>query len=171
MAAVCPRCAVALNHGRLGETEVDLCPRCHGALVEQKRLLGLVEWMAGELLEHLDLDATVDPLEDPGPVGTCPACGGTMDRGGYMNAPQVLIDRCLDCRAVWLDVGELGAMSLLYARTERRAGELERAYEQARPREFPLAGGRHAALDDILPEDERLRFAVEMAIQVAFIAL
>jgi Zn-finger nucleic acid-binding protein len=138
MAAVCPRCSVVLDHGKLGPAEVDLCPDCRGTLVEQKRLIALVEWMAGELLHGLDLDQEIEFVEDPGPVASCPACGGAMDRSGYMNMPQVLIDRCMGCRAVWLDVGELGAMSLIYARTERRSKERRRVMNQASAPLFPL---------------------------------
>lgn len=169
MAAICPRCSVPLNHGRLGPAEVDLCPDCRGTLVEQKRLMGLVEWMAGELLQGLDLDQEIEFVENPGAVGACPACGAAMERSGYMNMPQVLIDRCLSCRAVWLDVGELGAMSLIYARTERRSTERKRVMKEASAPLIALQG--EAEPDQWRGRDGGLTvvFVAEAVIRLGFV--
>lgn len=71
--------------------------------------------------------------EAPGGARICPACGATlvnMDRDG------ILIDRCPDCRGVWLDRGELekllanGHVESNYERPASEAGEEPEAGEK-----------------------------------------
>ncbi|MBN9415946.1 hypothetical protein ABS71_03775 [bacterium SCN 62-11] len=37
----------------------------------------------------------------------CPACEISMTRRFYSHARQVLVDRCPDCRGIWMDHSEL----------------------------------------------------------------
>jgi RNA polymerase-binding transcription factor DksA len=50
------------------------------------------------------LDAERAAAERKSHYGKCPRCGGTLAEAEYHH---VRIDRCPDCRGVWLDKGEL----------------------------------------------------------------
>lgn len=62
----------------------------------------------------------MDAVKDAGGGLHCPKCGATMEHYGYMGSNRVMIDGCDGCGLLWLDVQELGAICLLFARTELR---------------------------------------------------
>ena len=128
----CPRCGEHLGESKLNEVEIRICAGCMGLLVEQRRLLPLLDAMALELLMEVDLDTEVEMIEDRGPVGACPSCGSAMDCDGYMGSKEVSIDRCNSCWRIWIDPMELGAMSLMYARAEKKLEYTEKKLAEAR---------------------------------------
>ena len=123
-----------MGASKLHEVEMRICAGCMGLLVEQRRLLPLLDAMAQELLAEVevDLDTEVEMIEDPGPVGACPSCGSAMDCDGYMGSKEVFIDRCNSCWRIWIDPMELGAMSLMYARAEKKLEYTEKKLAEAR---------------------------------------
>lgn len=116
----CPRCSTALQHGAFQNVEIDKCPDCDGVFVLQRKLVPLLEAMSAELGAQIDIDAEISPFEDQEGHVACPGCGGPTDNFGYMGTKLVMVDRCKACEALWIDPGEVGAMSMLYARTNRR---------------------------------------------------
>ena len=140
----CPRCGETLVDRKLHEVEMRICSGCVGLLVEQRRLLPLLDAMAMELLAEVDLDTEVEMIEDRGPVGACPNCGGSMDCDAYMGSKEVFIDRCNSCWRIWIDPMELGAMSLMYARAEKKMEYTEKKLAEAREK-IQLSG--------VLPSD------------------
>ena len=124
----CPRCVVGLRFGRYREVDIHLCPECHGVLIRQRLLQRLLKAMSRDLVKTIDPDHPLKPLPDKGAGILCPVCGGAMCNYGYMGTNLVKIDSCPECAALWLDTKELGVMSLIYARTERRKARLEQAY-------------------------------------------
>jgi len=105
----CPRCWVPLKTRidkvwGLVSVEVDECPKCDGIYLddgELKKLTGnrsLAKW----LTKYLGIDS------DSGLI--CPRCGGMMDA----ERPEgIEVDVCLTCHGIWLDAGELEALSQL----------------------------------------------------------
>ncbi len=113
----CPRCQQELRAGEFKGMELDMCANCYGILLEQSRLLGLLEVMANDLQETIDLSMPLEAVSDPGGGIACPRCRATMEHFGYMGTKWVLIDSCRSCNVLWLDTDELGMVSLLYARS------------------------------------------------------
>ncbi|MBN2494297.1 MAG: zf-TFIIB domain-containing protein [Deltaproteobacteria bacterium] len=130
----CPRCGEPLSEKDFKGVAILGCHGCKGILVEQPRLLPLVEKVAEELAERVYYEAEIEPVEDPGPVERCPACGAAMENTGYMGSKEVLIDRCDACWRIWIDPQELGNMGLMLARSEQRAGMVARRLAEARER-------------------------------------
>jgi Zn-finger nucleic acid-binding protein len=116
----CPRDKAFLEYGHFHDIEMYRCPECLGILVEQRRLPKLLEEMSRELLKTISLDVPLDTVEDKGHISVCPECRSEMENYGYMGSPHVMIDRCKKCNSIWLDTDELGAMSLMHARTQKR---------------------------------------------------
>ena len=104
----------------MGPTAVRTCAFCTGTLVEQPRLVPLLEHLARSLRGRVDFDVEPDAMPDNGERLPCPSCGKTMDAFGYMGTNKVIVDRCGEEGLIWADPGELGGMAVLYARTNLR---------------------------------------------------
>jgi len=130
--ATCPRCRRPLVPGALGGVELAICSGCEGVLVEQRRVIGLMEAMATELMDGIDLDHPLEAMADDGGRCECPRCGEALVSFGYLGTALVFPSRCRRCEVLWVDPGELGAMALLYARTERRVGDRREREVRAR---------------------------------------
>jgi Zn-finger nucleic acid-binding protein len=124
----CPRDKKILEYGHFHDVEIYRCPECQGVLVEQKRLPRLLEEMGRELLKTISIDCPLDEIEDQGRLFHCPKCSSETEHYGFMGSKHVMIDCCKKCSAIWLDTDELGGMSLLHARTQKRmeTAEIER---------------------------------------------
>ncbi len=104
----CPRCHAAMARREvevLGpNVHVDVCPACRGM------------WFDGGELRRVLRDRRVGDRLEPMPEGgrrgaiACPRCGGPMD---LRRAADLEVDLCPDCRGVWLDMGELGALEVI----------------------------------------------------------
>lgn len=95
----CPRDDSPLQTITQSGQEVEFCPTCSGLWCEANELARLVGTPE-------DLPPT-DNLRLDGLRAACPACDVNMNRRFYSHARRVLVDRCPDCRGVWLDDNEL----------------------------------------------------------------
>jgi Zn-finger nucleic acid-binding protein len=116
----CPRCNEPLKAVDLGPVSVRSCDKCHGTLLAHFALPQVLEATSVVLLKTFDLDVRLQALTDLGPGVPCVRCGRIMDHDNYCGANLVFFDRCEDCGLLWLDADELGTMTLMWARMERR---------------------------------------------------
>jgi Zn-finger nucleic acid-binding protein len=121
----CPRCQAALASVELRGVPTRLCKKCSGSLLVQVDLARLLEAMSVDLLKTFDPDQRLSPIVDTGGSLRCPRCRETMTNDDYCGAGLVHFDRCERCGLLWLDVGELGTMSLMWARMETRLVRVE----------------------------------------------
>lgn len=122
----CPRCSAELVPGEFRGLQLDMCAQCSGILLEQVRLLSLLDAMMQELREQIDLNLPLEAVPDRGVQITCPRCHGDMEHHGYMESKWVMIDSCPACQVTWLDADELGLVSLMYARSRMRAEQIHK---------------------------------------------
>lgn len=80
----------------------DHCPKCEGVFLDRNELARLTghKNINAQITEHLGIDV--------GSTLVCPADGGLMDDEKF---DAVTIDVCTQCQGVWLDKGELEALS------------------------------------------------------------
>jgi Zn-finger nucleic acid-binding protein len=116
----CPRCHGELKRATLADMAVQLCPDCAGVLVSQGILIPVLSAVGRALATEIDVDTTLEAVEDPGAGLSCPRCRRPMINFGYMGTNLVFLDRCERCEHVWADGQELGAAALLAARTDLR---------------------------------------------------
>ncbi len=128
--APCPRCATPLEVAACADVAFQQCPGCAGHLLRQADLLRVLERLAKDLAATLGPDTVVERVPDKGGGVSCPRCGRPMEHYGYMGTNLVMIDACAPCGVLWLDTDALGAMGLLYARTQRREAAREEALRQ-----------------------------------------
>ncbi len=128
--ALCPVCGQGLKTANLAGVSVRICPQCRGTLLAQIDMIRTLEAMSAEMLKGFDPDQKLDPVSaQPGAVN-CPACARAMTKDNYCSAGLVFFDRCEACRLLWLGTDELGTMTLMWARMERRLERVQKATEE-----------------------------------------
>lgn len=128
----CPRCDGTLHQRALGPTQVHVCDGCRGTLVRQPDLVDAMEAMAATTLKLVDPNDPIEAMPDPGVHLACPLCRREMEAFRYLGSEAVIADRCHHDEVVWTDVGELGTMSLLFARTSERLKQATDAQRRER---------------------------------------
>lgn len=86
----------------LREVAIDVCPKCAGIFLDE----GEIRKLTGNRALHVLLTKKLGIDSDSTLV--CPRCGGIMD---LEDAAGVPVDACLSCHGIWLDAGELEALS------------------------------------------------------------
>jgi Zn-finger nucleic acid-binding protein len=98
----CPKCFEELKSATIKETRAQIasCPSCRGLLIGDKDLIQLVPYK-GSLWDFAK-DGVTAAIKSC----TCPKCSGQMFTG---NIPKLgtQVELCQNCKAVWLDAGEL----------------------------------------------------------------
>jgi membrane associated rhomboid family serine protease len=102
--AVCPKCLTDMRLVNYQHAAVDVCPTCRGIWLDPGELA---------LLRGADQDvpanASNQGMESHPETSTyiCPRCEGGFDTFEYISGSGLYIDRCKECRGIWLDAGEL----------------------------------------------------------------
>lgn len=143
----CPLCRARLSRALLdGAYAIEHCERCRGLLmpratfaeaVAERRAREHGPPVASTPLDPRELDRTV----------TCPGCRTPMLVHPYYGPGSVVIDNCVACDLVWLDLGELQRITDAPGRDRGR-----RTPAPVRPvtgTPDPAAGRRHASLADV----------------------
>lgn len=108
----CPRCAATLSGREYSEPQAEFtvyaCGNCGGQLLSDAQLRSVEETVLPKLLELRHLPS---PSEQQASI-SCPACpgGARMEKFRHHRDAQVVLDRCPQCRSIWLDAGELEAI-------------------------------------------------------------
>jgi Zn-finger nucleic acid-binding protein len=118
--SVCPRCGAALTGKRISGVDLKGCEPCASLLVEQSALMPALSALSDNILDSFDADAELQALPDRSGQSSCPGCGKAMEKVDYCGAKLVYFDRCDRCDLLWIGNEELGAMSLMWARMEKR---------------------------------------------------
>ena len=116
----CPRCHSELQRGTFGEADVSVCGDCLGMLVQQNRLIPLMQELSRHLEGCIDFDHPIEKADSDGGQAMCPRCGQPMERFGYMGTNLVHAWRCNRDAVLWGDTETLGVMAVLFARTRLR---------------------------------------------------
>jgi Zn-finger nucleic acid-binding protein len=120
VAGSCPQCVGPLEGRQAGGAQMSACGRCQVLLVKQSALMPALEALSDEVLPSFDADAVLPALPDRTEQCACPGCGAKMEKADYCGAKLVFFDRCNRCALLWIGSEELGAMSLMWARMEKR---------------------------------------------------
>jgi len=107
--ARCPVCRSPLSHASIDGFRGLHCNECKGLLVDQYSFRNIVEYLRAQ---------AQSPPGPPTPLDRdhlqrqirCPRCAETMDTHPYYGPGNIVIDRCGQCRVIWLDHGELGTI-------------------------------------------------------------
>lgn len=115
----CPQCHALLKTIKYEGIEIESCSGCDGEWLdhdelkhvaqardvlfdkEERRAVAAATKITGVKIEDVDRDLS------------CPKCSGQTDAINYGGDTGIIIDRCTDCRGIWLDSGELEKIQML----------------------------------------------------------
>ena len=127
----CPACGQVLRTTEISGVGLRVCGQCHGTLIAQVDMIRTLEAMSAELLATVDPDVKLTPTGNVDSKVSCPGCHREMARDDYCGAGLAHFDRCEACRLLWLGADELGTMTMMWARMERRLERTHKATEAA----------------------------------------
>ncbi|MDP3980028.1 MAG: zf-TFIIB domain-containing protein [Chlamydiota bacterium] len=103
----CPDCNVTLINEKQHGVEIPECPSCRGFFILEEALKKIevnkdpfLEWLDPELWKHEQQYEAIHGERD------CPSCRKSLHTLKYMHS-DIEVDVCHECRAVWLEEGEL----------------------------------------------------------------
>ena len=109
----CPVCAGSLQRKKHQYVEFDICPQCRGIWVsgEQFRALAVKVATDGDVKpdEKLTFEPRkiIVPLQSKTMARNCPKCRNGMREFNYAYDSNVFLDRCEQCKGIWLDPSEI----------------------------------------------------------------
>jgi hypothetical protein len=116
---VCPNCQARLQTVQYEGISIETCPKCNGEWLDDRELGKIVRLREVKfdpeerraIAESTSITGVV--LEDVDRDLKCPKCGGTTDAVNYGGDTGIVIDRCNDCRGIWLDGDELEKIQMV----------------------------------------------------------
>lgn len=98
----CPKCSKDLVLYNREGLNIGYCKSCKSVWVPDASLMKISEKLElkGKLINPIDME----PLKIKEELRACPQCGKTMHKV-FFNG--IIADKCVDCRGVWFDNGEL----------------------------------------------------------------
>lgn len=105
----CPDCQAELRESDCKGIAIHECPSCKGKWFQGDQLR-LAKDRQDDLLRWLDFDPfgeDAEKLSVQAAGRTCPNCQQPMQSMTYRKS-AIVIDKCQQCRGVWLSHGELG---------------------------------------------------------------
>lgn len=108
----CPSCNQLLIRRFIQQIEVDGCPSCGGAWLDDGELKALGQASADNLrtLEKLFV-AGSQPAIGGRRTNQCPVCNEPLTPFEYGSLAGIELDGCRSCKGVWLDDGEAAAIA------------------------------------------------------------
>ncbi|MEM7352646.1 MAG: zf-TFIIB domain-containing protein [Acidobacteriota bacterium] len=108
----CPRCNARLTAERIEEPLAKLdtlrCDECQGRFLDPRQLEMIEETVEPTLVEIRRIPTSSDQQVSL----PCPVCPShpVMEKFEHHRDHKVVLDRCRQCRGIWLDGGELRAI-------------------------------------------------------------
>ncbi len=105
----CPKCKTEPMKQEIFEgIEVDRCPACKGLYLDSGELKGLLAKKMGNTADTLGFSAISDHMDRINAL--CHRCNENMN---VMIGPgDIRVDLCPNCKAIFLDQGELASIQL-----------------------------------------------------------
>ncbi|UCD76947.1 MAG: zf-TFIIB domain-containing protein [Phycisphaerales bacterium] len=161
----CPHCHLEMSLVEYEGVLIHTCDECGGEFVGPAELAHITRTREQKFPAVLQ-QALSDrqpvagvPVEETEREVACPACSAPMQVINYCCDTGVCIDRCGQCRGIWLDNGELEKLQVLLERwgdeapekIRAIAGDLERVRrETAQKTGAAFAGSRFAFINALM---------------------
>jgi hypothetical protein len=115
----CPNCNSTLKQIDYEGILIETCESCEGEFLDDQELRNITrarERKYDEQTRHALAKATKIQgvaLSKVDRKLTCPKCAGKMNPVNYGGDSGIIIDRCEQCKGIWLDGGELEKIEML----------------------------------------------------------
>ncbi len=105
----CPKCRTELMvQETFEEIDIDRCPACKGLFLDSGELKALISKKMGNKADTLGFSSTSDHMDKV--KAFCVSCNKDMQ--AMLGPGEIRIERCPDCKAIFLDQGELASLQL-----------------------------------------------------------
>lgn len=105
----CPKCNIELTGYNRNGLNIYYCKNCKAVWISFAALQKIGEWL--DLKAPLVNPVDMDPLKIKEELRNCPTCSKTMHKV-FFNG--IIADKCVDCKSVWFDNGELSKYFSLF---------------------------------------------------------
>lgn len=105
----CPKCNIELTGYNRNGLNIYYCKNCKAVWISFAALQKIGEWL--DLKAPLVNPVDMDPLKIKEELRNCPTCAKTMHKV-FFNG--IIADKCVDCKSVWFDNGELSKYFSLF---------------------------------------------------------
>ena len=105
----CPKCNIELTGYNRNGLNIYYCKNCKAVWISFAALQKIGEWL--DLKVPLVNPVEMEPLKIKEELRNCPTCAKTMHKV-FFNG--IIADKCVDCKSVWFDNGELSKYFSLF---------------------------------------------------------
>lgn len=110
----CPGCHSSLRREKYQYVEFDICSECRGIWVSGEQFHALAVNVAAYGQVESSVKLTFQPRkvmrtmpQNETLARTCPQCHAAMREFNYAYDSNVFLDRCPECKGIWLDPNEI----------------------------------------------------------------
>jgi uncharacterized protein len=134
----CPKCHADLHPVTFEGVEVDFCSSCKGIWCDQDELAFMAE-LPADIPEAAELEKEAHPTQYP-----CPRCEGhfLLEEMRFAKTDPLLIDRCPQCKGIWLDNGEFRKLEKIAAHMGNATSKLLLASQKLGERGYTILGAK-----------------------------
>lgn len=132
----CPKCQGELHEMYIEGVDIDFCDSCKGIWFDKDEMAFMAE--LPEDIPNANVEDTATQSSYP-----CPRCETTtLEEMKFVQAEDLLIDRCPECRGIWLDKGELPKVERIAARIGDVKSKVLLAGKQLRDKGYQVVGSQ-----------------------------
>ncbi len=108
----CPKCGNGLKPENYENVTIDRCLKCKGAWLDDGEIKKIIE-TKDETFDYQLINETIEsgfagvPENDKVVKVNCPKCNAEMTEVNYDYSSGIILDRCMNCKGLWLDEKEL----------------------------------------------------------------
>lgn len=132
----CPKCRCAMHEMILEGVEVDFCSSCKGLWFDKDEIAFTAE-LSEDIPDISEVRKNARKTDDE-----CPRCGIKLEEMKFVQAQDLLIDRCPQCQGIWLDSGEFLKLEKIAAHIGDAQSKIMLVCKQLREKGYQVLGGK-----------------------------
>ena len=132
----CPKCQNAMHEITFEGVVVDFCESCQGIWFDEDELAFTTE-LSTDIPNISEVQKDARAMEYD-----CPRCGSPqkLEEMKFVPVENFLIDRCPQCKGVWVDKGELPKIETIAARIGDTKSKIMLACQQLSAKGYQILG-------------------------------
>ncbi len=105
----CPKCQSTTHEMTIEGVVLDFCPSCKGMWFDKDEMAFMTE-LPDDIPNVSEVQKEARKTDYD-----CPRCGNKLEEMKFVQVQDLLIDRCPQCKGIWLDDGELPKLEAIAA--------------------------------------------------------
>ena len=132
----CPKCQSTTHEMTIEGVDLDFCPSCKGMWFDKDEMAFMAE-LPDDVpnISEVQKDARKTDYD-------CPRCGIKLEEMKFAQVQDLLIDRCPQCKGIWLDEGELPKLEVIAAHIGDAKSKIIFACKQLQEKGYQVLGAK-----------------------------